>query len=88
MGVLALISKTTRQTRSPPLHGNPPDELPLCPFFSEHPPFFAPPCEEDWYYRFKKKIAQVWYKKKKEGKTTLSKSERKTVLQLASLIPG
>jgi len=30
----------------------------------------------------------VWYKKKKRGKSTLSKSERKTVLQLASFIPG
>ena len=30
----------------------------------------------------------VWYKKKKEGKSTLSKSERKTVLLLASFIPG
>jgi hypothetical protein len=35
----------------------------------------------------KKKIALVWYKKKKEGKNTLSKSERKTVLLLASFIP-
>jgi hypothetical protein len=41
----------------------------------------------------KKKIALVWYKKKKEGKThsvnpreKLSKSERKTVLLLASFI--
>ena len=33
-----------------------------------------------------KKIALVWYKKKKEGKNTLSKSERKTVLLLASFI--
>jgi len=30
----------------------------------------------------------VWYKKKKEGKNTLSKSERRTVLLLASFIPG
>jgi len=64
-----LISKTTRQTRSPPLHGNPPDELPLCPFFSEHPPFFAPPCEEDWYYRFKKKkLHKYGIKRKKREK--------------------
>jgi len=44
---------------------------------------------------FEKKLhySVVWYKKKKEGKTTLStqalsESERKTVLQLASFIPG
>jgi len=30
----------------------------------------------------------LWYKKKKEGKNTLSKSERRTVLLLASFIPG
>jgi len=36
----------------------------------------------------RRKIALVWYKKKKEGKNTLSKSERKTVLLLASFIPG
>ena len=36
----------------------------------------------------KKKISLVWYKKKKEGKNTLSKSERRTVLLLASFIPG
>ena len=34
------------------------------------------------------KISLVWYKKKKEGKNTLSKSERKTVLLLASFYPG
>jgi glucose-6-phosphate-specific signal transduction histidine kinase len=35
-----------------------------------------------------KKIALVWYKKEKEGENTLSKSERRTVLLLASFIPG
>jgi hypothetical protein len=33
-------------------------------------------------------FALVWYKKEKERKTTPSKSERKTVLLLASFIPG
>jgi hypothetical protein len=37
---------------------------------------------------FTKKNALVWYKKKKEGKNTLGKSERKTVLLLARFIPG
>jgi hypothetical protein len=41
-----------------------------------------------WILDFGKKNALVWYKKKKEGKNTLSKSERKTVLLLASFIPG
>ena len=49
--------------------------------------------ESDPSYRpnsvdYKKKNALVWYKKEKEGKNTLSKSERQTVLLLASFIPG
>jgi hypothetical protein len=57
-------------------------------FFLSTPLFLRLPARRTGITDSKKKIAQVWYKKKKEGKTTLSKSERKTVLQLASLIPG
>ena len=40
------------------------------------------------FFNLPGKISLVWYKKKKEGKNTLSKSERRTVLLLASFIPG